>query len=121
MRAIGLRPRSTLKGTGSWAGVYSACLHCAAGTRGSRKSPKPACPGGLGLGKLLKNAADWASEPQANIAHPKRMSAGDPTRPLHYPGDRPGRFVGRFSVYKALCFFTFLNRDCEFQSSNRCL
>jgi hypothetical protein len=46
-------------------------------------------------GKIFEKAADQASEPQANIAHPKRMSAGAPQRPVHYPGDRPGRFVGR--------------------------
>ena len=27
-------------------------------------------------GKVLENAADWASELQANIAQPKRVSAG---------------------------------------------
>jgi len=54
----------------------------------------PACPGGLGRGKLLAvGGADWASEPQANTAHPKRMSAGAPSRPLHYPGNRPGGCV----------------------------
>jgi len=32
---------------------------------------------------MLENAADWVSEPQANIAHSKRISAGAPQRPVH--------------------------------------
>ena len=41
--------------------------------------------------KLPEMAADRASELQANIAQPKRMSAGQPQRPAHYPGALPGR------------------------------
>jgi len=33
---------------------------------------------------MLENAADRASEPQANIAQPKRESAWPPQRPVHY-------------------------------------
>jgi hypothetical protein len=33
--------------------------------------------------KLLEIAADWASERQANIAQPKRVSAGHPQRRVH--------------------------------------
>ncbi len=36
------------------AGVDSVCLHLAAGTGGSRKNPKPACPGGLSREKYSK-------------------------------------------------------------------
>jgi len=54
-----------------------------------------ACTIAVGTGE---NAADRASELQANIAQPKRVSAGHPQRPVHHPGDRPGRFVRRFFV-----------------------
>jgi len=52
-------------------------------------------------------AADRASELQANtpalhhtafgasVAQPKRVSVGHPQRPVHHPGDRPGRCVGQ--------------------------
>jgi len=39
--------------------------------------------------KMLENAADRASELQASIAQPKRVSAWHPQR----PAARPGRFV----------------------------
>ena len=34
-------------------------------------------------GKVLENAADWASELQANIAQPKRIGAGCPRHPMN--------------------------------------
>ena len=45
---------------------------------GSRENSKPRVREMLAVG-----AADWASELRANIAHPKRMSAGAPQRPVH--------------------------------------
>jgi hypothetical protein len=44
----------------------------------------------------LENAADRASELQANIAQPKRIGTWHSTRQVHYPGALTGRFVGRF-------------------------
>jgi len=61
--------RPTICTSGQWAGVDSA---------GEQKK--------LEARKML--AADWASERQANIAQPKRMSAGQS------PASR-ARFVGR--------------------------
>jgi len=51
-----------------------------------------ACTIAAGTGE---NRADRARELQASIAQPKRVSAWHPQRPVHHPGDRPGRFVGQ--------------------------
>jgi hypothetical protein len=46
----------------------------------------------LAQGKMLESAADWASERQANIAQPKRMSAGQSRQ-------SGARCVGRLIIF----------------------
>ena len=58
--------------------------HFALAAVGSRKNPKPACPGGSGRGKRPKNAQS-------------------PRRPVHYPGVLPGRCVRHGFILKNLC------------------
>jgi len=65
-------PVCSSRDTCVWAGVDYAW---------EQENSKPACPGGLGQGKMLENAADRASEPPASIAQNKRIGACNPTLP----------------------------------------
>jgi len=66
------------RGTCVWAGVDNVCLRWAAlvpaaavaqaGTRGSRKNSKPACPGRTVQGKLRENAQSPTSRKHAVVA-----------------------------------------------------
>jgi len=65
-----------------WVAAAQRCALCPFGVLVGGRGP---CLGAekLEVRKMLENAADWVSEPQANIAHSKRISAGAPQHPVH--------------------------------------